>query len=73
MDPRRAFEAIVFVLRTGCQGSRCSRNGLVAPVQFTNIFGTGKTGFFKSSGRQGLLSMTNWKELPGNDKTSTVQ
>lgn len=63
MPPRQIFEAILYVLRTGCQcGKRCQKNDLVAPVPFILILCDGpKPGSLSLSGAPVLLSMMKWK------------
>ena len=60
---RTIFEGIMFVLRTGCQGKPCQKNGLAVPVPFTPILHDGSVKvFFLHSGRRAWQNMMIWKE-----------
>ena len=71
MSERRAFEAIVFVLRSGCQWKSLPRERFGSASSVHKYFRQWlKTGFFLAFGVPVLPSMTRWKESPGSGRVS---
>jgi transposase len=72
--PRLVFEAIVYVLRTGCQWKALPRERFGSASAIHKRFWNGKAAdCFWRCGRQVLPSTTNWKALPGAGKASMGQ
>ena len=72
MPPRRIFEAIMYVLRTGCQWKALPKEFTEAPVQSILISCDGcMPGFFSRSGAPVLPNMMKWRVSPGAGKALT--
>jgi hypothetical protein len=71
MASRKVFEAIVYVLRTGCQWKALPKKCLVVRVPSINTFWSGSgRGSLYVSGAKDLQSMTRWKGLLGVGRVS---
>ena len=71
MDPRKVFEGIVFVLRTGCQWKALPQRSLAVPVPSTNTFWNGNAKeYLYVFGAKDWQSMMRWRGLLGHGKAS---
>ena len=63
MDPRKVFEGIVYVLRTGCQWKALAEDGVLGvPVLSINTSWNGNAkGYFRVFGAKGWRNTTTWK------------
>ncbi len=70
IPPRRIFEAILYVLRTGCQWKALPKERFGSPSAIhTHFLRWTEAGFFIFLWRAGLPSIMRWRALPGVGKS----
>jgi putative transposase len=74
MEPRKVFEGIIFVLRTGCQWKALPKKEFGSASSIHKYFLEWKRrGYFPAFGERAWRNTTKWKEPHGRGKASMVR